>query len=318
MAIDNKTERYLLLLQTICKAQGLKLSQFEFKKIMGDNPKTLNRDENLLCKDHGERKALIKKIKDSEGNVSYHLNQSGWFDYLEGTLELQFIMKSYQELGYLIPQVEVLDSEFDIKNFNRMFLYHSTIKSKNIEKNHTITEKLIRALVGNKKIFLTYQDNFVTVYPLTLCQHRDELYLFAYKSEIHPSNLRKYKISRISKIEDSNESFKYPIPSKWNPKEYLKDATGLVVNKSEEAIFRVYDNSRKLISEKKFFNSELIHSTNKFDEYKCTYTNIDEFVGMLFIYGQDIEIVSDEILKNYFLEKACQIIKRNSNGKRAA
>lgn len=319
MSVSNKTDRYLILLQKICKAPGLKISANEFKDIMGHtNDKTYHRDVAILCNDSGERKAILTKLKDNDGNITFQLNQSDWYSYLEGTLELQFLLKAYKEMGYLFPNIEAEGIENDIKNLDRKFIYHSTVKAKNAHEKHIVTEIIMKALIGNKKLFITYNGQFASIYPLTLCQYRDELYLFAYKNEIHPDQLRKYKISRIEKTEESNELFRYPLKNKWDPKEYLKNSSGIVVNKVQSAIFRVYGLSRGIIIDKHFMNSTLVTSTSEYDEYECNYTNIEEFVGSLFIYGQDIEIVSDQKLKNFFVEKAQSIISRNTNSKKIA
>ena len=73
----------------------------------------------------------------------------------------------------------------------------------------------------------------------------------------------------------------------------------------------MYGDSKKILSEKRFFDADIIDKTKEYDEYVCHFTNIDEFIGLLFIYGQDIEIVSDVGLKNAFKEKAEKIIQRN-------
>jgi predicted DNA-binding transcriptional regulator YafY len=55
----------------------------------------------------------------------------------------------------------------------------------------------------------------------------------------------------------------------------------------------------------------MINQARDYDEYECIYTNIEEFLGFLFIYGQDVEIISDASLKKSFREKAEKILKRN-------
>jgi len=180
-------------------------------------------------------------------------------------------------------------------------------------------EHIIKALVGNRKMFIRYQDidqtkeaRAISIFPLTLVQYRDDLYLCAYKNEMKDENLRHYKVSRILEIMESTEGFRYPSISRWNPREHFKNNSGIFVGNEKRAKFRVYGNSKKLLSEKSFFNSKLLERTRDFDEYECNYSNVEEFIGFLFIYGQDIEIVSDASLKKSFREKAQKILNRNS------
>ena len=122
----------------------------------------------------------------------------------------------------------------------------------------------------------------------------------------------------IESIQDTNNKFKYPSKLKWNPQKFFKNSSGIIFNKSEKAIFRVYGHSRTIIAKKKILNSTLLSISENFDEYHCEYTNIEEFAGTLFIYGQDIEVIESEFLREFFLSKANQIIKRNKNSKKAA
>lgn len=131
------------------------------------------------------------------------------------------------------------------------------------------------------------------------------------KSEIKEDNIRSYKVSRISKIQELKEKFKYPISIKWNPKTYFEKSSGIITGTLKKATYRVYGDSKKILSEKQIFDSALINETKDYDEYQCHYTNIDEFIGLLFIYGQDIEIISDNNLKKAFKEKAEKILLRN-------
>ena len=322
MTKDNtKTDRILLLVQTICKAPRLTLSDKKVREILGNPSKAqYHKIINELIEDVGERKAILLKLRDEEGQLQFQLNQCDWVHFLEGTQEIHFILKSYKEMGHLFPKIDVDGVSVHSKNLDRRFHYLCQVRvSESNENLSTHLEQVIKALVGNRKIFIRYQDqdkskerNAIPIFPLTLVQYRDDLYLVAYKSEMKDENLRHYKISRILEIMESTEGFRYPSLSKWNPKEYFKNNSGIFVGNEKKAKFRVYGNSKKLLSEKSFFNSKLIDRNKDFDEYECLYSNIEEFIGFLFIYGQDIEIVSDAQLKKSFREKAQKIISRNS------
>ena len=118
----NKTEKYLLLIQTICKAPMLKPTEAKVIELF-ENPSgaIFYRDMAELCSDSGTRKALLQKIKDSEGNIFYQLNQCDWYAYLEGSLELQFVLKAYKDMGHLFPHFEIEGMKPNVKDLNRKY-----------------------------------------------------------------------------------------------------------------------------------------------------------------------------------------------------
>lgn len=245
MAKINKTEKYLLLIQTICKAPMLKLSEAKVIELF-ENPSraTFYRDMAELCSDSGTRKALLQKVKDSEGNTYFQLNHCDWYAYLEGNLELKFVLKAYREMGHLFPHFEIEVVKPDIKDHNRKFIYHATTRPKDSSASHSVLETIIRSLLGSRKLLISYKTKTIDIYPLTLCQHRDELYLLAYKNEMADKNLRTYKVSRIAVAQETNNKFKYPSKLKWDQQDYFKSSSGLIVKNIEKAIFRVFGHSR--------------------------------------------------------------------------
>ena len=314
-----KTDRIILLIQNICRAPRLSLSEKKVQEILGDPSRAQwYKLKQELLEDVGVRRAILLEITDDEGNTTYQLNQCDWFHYLEGTQEIQFILKSYKELGHLFPKIETDGITTTSKNLDRKFHYLCKIKAKErFGKGEHHLETIMRALVGNRKLLIDYKGNndlktkTIDIFPLTLTQYRDDLYLMAYKSEIKENNIRAYKVSRIEKIQNLKVTFKYPIEAKWNPCEYFKNTSGIIAGEKKKAQFKVFGDSKKILSEKKIFDAEIINQTKDYDEYVCNYTSLEEFMGLLFIYGQDIEIVSDKDLKKAFREKAEKILKRN-------
>ena len=314
-----KTDRIILLIQTICRSPRLSLSEKKVKEILGEPSRAQwYKIKQELLEDIGLRRAILLEMTDNEGNTYYQLNQCDWYNYLEGTQEIQFILKFYKELGHLFPKIDTDGISANSKNLDRKFHYLCKIKVKeNFESGEHHLETIIRALIGNRKLLIDYKGTHdakgktVDIFPLTLTQYRDDLYIMAYKNEIKDENVRAYKVSRIVKIQEVKDTFKYPLEKRWNPREYFKNTSGIIAGAEKKAQFKVYGDSKKILSEKRFFDADIIDKTKEYDEYVCHFTNIDEFIGLLFIYGQDIEIVSDVGLKNAFKEKAEKIIQRN-------
>lgn len=314
-----KTDRVILLIQTICRSPRLSLSEKKVKEILGEPSRAQwYKMKQEILEDSGQRRAILLEMTDEEGNTNYQLNQCDWFHYLEGTQEIQFILKFYRELGHLFPKIESDGITTTSKNLDRKFHYLCKIKAKeSLEKSEHHLETVMRALIGNRKLLIDYKGTndakgkTIDIFPLTLTQYRDDLYLMAYKSEMKEENIRAYKISRIEKIQELKDTFKYPLDAKWNPREYFKNTSGIIGGTEKRAQFKVYGNSKNILNEKRIFDAKVVNQTKEFDEYTCNYTNIEEFIGLLFIYGQDIEIVSDKDLKKAFREKAENILKRN-------
>lgn len=315
-----KTDAFLLLVQTICKAPKLTLTDAKVREILGDPSKAnYHKMINELISEVGERKAILLKQKDENGNIQFQLNDCDWIQYLNAKREMHFILKSYKEMGHLFPKIDVDGVSVHTKNLDRRFHYLCQVKVKENDVNlNNHLETVITALVGNKRLFIKYADKdkakektTTEIFPLSLVQYRDDLYLVAYKTEMKDENLRHYKVSRILEIIESKAGFKYPPITKWDPKEYFKNSSGIFVGNEKKARFRLYNESKYILAEKNFFDSKLVDQTKDYDEYECHYSNIEEFMGFLFIYGQDVEIVSDAGLKKAFREKAEKILKRN-------
>lgn len=315
-----KTDRFLILIQTICQSPHLSMSEEKIRDILGHPSRAQwYKLKQELTTESGQRKALLIEKKEENGSIFYQLNQSDWYSFLEGTQELQFVINSYRELGHLFPRFDTEGLSASSKNIHRKFHYLCKIKAnKSLTENNNHVETIIRALVGNRKLLIDYRGTndqkakTIDIYPLTIVQYKDDLYLMAYKSEMREDSIRVYKISRIEKIQNLKETFKYPLEKNWNPEKYFESTSGIINGKPQRATFRVYGNSKKILSEKTILNSEVVKSTKDYDEYQCEYTNLEEFVGLLFIYGQDIEIVSDLALKKSFIDKAKKTLERNS------
>lgn len=319
-----KSDRYLLLVQTICKAPKLTLSDEKIREILGNPSKAqYHKYINELTEDVSDRMAILLKQKDDNGNVQFQLNDCDWVQYIEAKREIHYILKSYKEMGHLFPQIDVDGVSVHSKNLDRRFHYLCQVKAKEISelnpKSKNILEAIIKSLVGNRRIFIKYADKdkekektTTEIFPLTLVQYRDDLYLVAYKTEMQEENLRHYKVSRIIDIIESKSTFKYPSINKWNPKEYFKHSSGIFVGNEKKAHFRIFGVSKTLLLEKSFFDSTIVDQTKDYDEYECHYSNVEEFMGFLFIYGQDVEIIGDAELKKAFREKAEKILQRNT------
>ena len=91
---------------------------------------------------------------------------------------------------------------------------------------------------------------------------------------------------------------------------FVYQSVCLKLNKSIIALFLVIDFSW-YFSEKSFFEADLVQQTDDYDQYQINYSGQEELLGQLFVYAEDIEILSPEHLKDAFFEKANNALVRN-------
>jgi predicted DNA-binding transcriptional regulator YafY len=311
----NKTDRYIRLILEISNSPNWQITEEKLKELLGHPSKSqfYNYLQDLTSH-NPERPAIIERIKHDETFI-YKLHEETWKNFYEASLEGEFLLEAHKKIGYLLENdFTQLDFEFGskTKDISRKFIYLSKVQAAPYS-NETkeIIHNAIKAILGHTKIFLNYSEKFYTVFPLTLCQYRDELYLIGYKDEMKKENLRVFKMTRIEKLEQSKETFKYPSASKWNPFEVFKETSGLIQGIKRTAHIRVFGNSRRIIKEKSFFANKLISSAKDFDEYDCSYTNIQEFLGQVFVYADEMQILGPQELKDAFTQKATKALNLN-------
>lgn len=316
-----KTAQFLLVLHHVATSSNRCLPEERLRSLLGDPPKsTWHRLINELTQGTGDVPALLMETvqKDTEG-VFYCVNHKGWQAFLDAHEEGKFLLECYRQVGHL------LDSDFtnmvfeipdiDRKHVNRIdrkFLHLVKVKAHKTDSSKKILNSVIEALITEKQLEITYDGGVRIVRPYTLCQHRDDLYLMGYRiKDGGQLEKRTYKISRITGIKVLDRKFPYPSQKEWDPAAEYKKSSGLVLGPEKRVQIRVYGVSRKVIAEKDFFGGELTNTDKDFDTYVCTYTNVHEFLGQLFVYAQDIEIVDDEELTKAFVEKAQAGLLRN-------
>ena len=325
----NKTESYIQILYFISKAPGRRITESKLCELLGDPPRsTRYRLIAELLNGIGQiPPILIQENEASSEEKIFKLNCEAWDSFVYAGDEGHFFIEAFKKLGAVL-NCDYTQMAFNdifqernkrIHNLDRKFIYLNKIETRPTVKFTQHIDAIVEALISNKKIKITYrpsnqQFNFDRlIEPLTLCQYRDDLYILCHKIEGNQKLQRNYKVSRIQELQVLNETFSYPSKEKWNPEKVFQDSSGLITGDEELATFRVYGHSRTVFREKIFFNAILIYQTELYDQYQAKYTNADEFLGQLFVYAQDIEILASSKLKEQFKDKAFLAISRNSS-----
>ncbi len=314
-----------MVLHHVATSPNRCLPEERLRSLLGDPPKsTWHRLINELTEGTGDVPALLMRTinKDTDG-IFYCVNHKGWQAFIDAHEEGKFLLECYRQVGHLLDsnftnmvfEIDDIDRKH-VNRIDRKFLHLVKVKAHKTDSSRKILNGLIEALITEKQVELTYDGGLRTVRPLTLCQHRDDLYLMCYRMKDGGQlEKRTYKVSRISGLKILERKFPYPSKNEWNPLTEYDGSSGLVLGPEKQVQINVYGVSRKIIAEKDFFGGKLTNRDADFDTYTCTYTNVHEFLGQLFVYAQDIEIVDDEELKEAFINKAQAGLLRNQLSK---
>lgn len=307
----------------ISRSKRRMINDAKFREILG-NPSKSQYYVYLkeLLNETIDRPAVLSKLN-LNGETFYRLHDQNWSGFYQSHEEGAFLLEVHRKLGYLlesgIAEVDLEISKSKQKEVNRKFVYLSAVKGQSFsEEQKTFINKIIQSLLQNQKISILYNNNSYALFPLCLCQYRDELYLIAHKDKQTEKNIRHFKVQRIEGLNLLEEKYKYPRLTHWDPEEYFKNSSGIVIGKEESATIHVYGHARKLIKEKDFFSNSLNESFGDFDQYNVRYTNVNEFLGQLFVYADEIEIIAPEKLRKRFLDKAQTAIELNTTSKKAS
>jgi len=317
----NKTSQFLAILYRVTHSPTRCLPESKLRETLGHPPKsTWHRLINELMEGSSEVPALLIETTQDDGSERmFCLNQHGWQAFLDAHEEGKFLLECYRQVGHLLEsdftnmvfELPDLDKRH-VERLSRKFLHLVTVKAKKSKESKRTLDAIIQCLIGEQQMELTYDGGLRIVRPLTLLQHRDELYLVCYRQKEEGAwEKRTYKLSRISGARGMDQKFPYPSKTEWSPKDEYAHSSGLVLGVEKKVMIRVYGHARKFMAEKEFFNGTLVNRDVEFDTYLCLYTNSAEFLGQIFVYAQDVEIVDDEELREEFVEKARAGLGRN-------
>lgn len=322
-----KTAQFLMILHHVSSSPTRCLSEERLKSLLDDPPKsTWHRLIKELTEGSADVPALLMETIDKDsGETFYCVNIRGWQSFIDAHEEGKFLLECYRQVGHLLQsdftnmvfEIPDLDKK-SVNKIERKFLHLVKVKAHKTNSSKLILNTVIEALLKERVLEITYDGGVRKVRPLTLCQHRDDLYLMCYRSIDEGAwEKRTYKLSRITNAKVTERKYPYPPKSEWDPMTEYENSSGLVLGPVKQVQIRVFGESRKVFKEKEFFSAQFINTDRDYDTYSCTYTNSAEFLGQLFVYAQDVEIVNDETLRDEFFNKAAQAMIRNKKLKTA-
>lgn len=271
---------------------------------------------------------LLDKTKEMHGGIeiTYFSLHQHYLPIDNLSKHTQFVLECYSRLGGILPEEmqKKLPKTIDPRNIKEVpkkikakFCNLNPIQGKPLDNAQKKKLSLaVKAIFEEKEVTLTYtgadkvQLKF-SFRPFTLCVYREDLYLLGHMLKGGEWIYKTCKVRRIDEISLTDITF--PYPRNWSPQEDFQHQSGIIVRSQEvfDVQVRVYAESRLAFQDKKFFNSRLLDTTADYDLYELTCTAINEFVGQLFVYAQDIEIVNNEKVRQEFIKKAESTLRRN-------
>lgn len=327
-----KSQRILYLIRAILSSPNNMVNDDTFRKLMGD-PSKANYHKLIkeLTSDQGEIRALLTR-NEFEGTFHYSLNEY-YTGLRAASAQNEFVLECYLRLGGVLPEEmqkrlsHVINQKNQkTKNLSRKFCHVTPVRGRELEDHQQECLSIItKSILEEKEIILTYKDSkeilsTILFRPFTLCQYREDLYLLGHELSNKEYSDRTCKIRRILKVEATENKFTYPANKNWDPHGKFKMNSGIIDKFDErcDVQIKVFGSSRIIFNEKNIFNNKLIESCADHDLYEVTCTGINEFLGQLFVYAQDIEIIGNDFLREKFLEKAVMAITRNKKMKKVA
>lgn len=330
MSDFTKTQRVLCLIRALISAPNNMINDKTFRDLMGKPSKAqYHKLINEFTNDQAEIRALLIRIEE-EDDFLYTLNEC-YSGFASAGSQFEFVLECYSRLGSVLPEEMQKRLSYIVnqktrrsKKLSRKFCLLAPVKGRELETpQKNVLTVITKAILEEKEIKITYSDsqNTQTTFlykPFTLCQYREDLYLLGEELSQGEYSFKTCKIRRILQVEASETKFSYPV--NWNPQNEFRLNSG-IINKRDERYdvqIKVFGVSRITFKEKNIFNNKLIINEAEYDIYELTCTSINEFIGQLFVYAQDVEIIDNEMIKNKFIEKAEVAISRNKKIKKVA
>ena len=326
-------QEYFDAIKAILKSPTKSIKEEELKKILGNPPNsTWHKHKKRLVETIGilkrEANPVPEEVHDPETGKVKIINKhiyvlEGGYNNLYGlALEEVYALEAYKHIGSLMDthladiSMKEKVNQKDLDQLQRKFFYLSKVQAKALSGDHQKYFKIImNALLNNKQLLMNYSSDegkkTRALQPLCISMHRDDLYLMAKEEVPHESGSgfywkrKSYKISRILKVVETANIFKYPSKNDWNPEKEFSNSAGIISGTPAKAIIRAKSHLLTVIKEKHFFNAKMAPDHGDEEVFEISYAEegVDELLGQLAIYCQCLEIIEPVGLREKFYEK---------------
>ena len=237
---ETKTDRILLLLQTLKDAPHSRMSEDDVRNILG-NPSRANFYKliNSLLVERGKLRPLIIKMKMGE-KIYFALNRQEWQQFAEIDNETHFILhcmkNTENNFSHIADELGIFERR-NIKGLEQKFIHIERQKKEkmNCEQKNNL-QKIMRSIIGNKKNLITTHKQTFDFVPLTICSYDHHLFVMGARNEFRGENLVAIKIVDIDRIVETNNCFTYPSLGRYNPDMIYRKIKSIMINDEAEIL----------------------------------------------------------------------------------
>lgn len=243
-------------------------------------------------------------------------------NFLDGTMLARGTKEVLERLQQAILEGHGHTANLVLKDFNKKF-YHWAEAPKDYSEHNETLDKLVKALIMQRKITISYQvpnkpAKSHRLAPLSLLMFKRALYFVGRKEseEGTPARDLTFAVERIKKIKVETESFAYP--GEYEPNKRFQSSFGLVAEKDPEQVVLAFD---KLVAanvaSRRWHPSQSTHREEDGTLILEMQTEIGvELVSWILSYGQFVQVRQPSALAHKVVERL-QAALKNYNSKPA-
>ena len=315
-----KSKIRLLILKSILEnetdeAHGLTMSELltrlEERGVEAER-KSVGRDLKAL-----EEFGMNIQIKGSPSNRTYHLC-SRLFDLSEIKMMVDIVSASKflgeEETEGLVSRLEQMVSSYERKELNHSIFIYDRAKGSN-EEIFLSVDRICKAVGEKRKVAFRYfdwkwqgethyrkQGRYYIVSPRFLCWEEEHYYLVANDSE--GGILKHYRVDRMTEVTVSEEAADRP-EEEINVAEYVRKNFHMFSGALRKITLRV-DPSLVGAMLDRFGTGVFMHRIPDSKDYLLTTEAAisDQFAGWIFGFGNRVEVVEPESVRQYLYERA--------------
>lgn len=183
----------------------------------------------------------------------------------------------------------------------------------NVPTGEAFLQTIIKAIKSNHKLHIGYQKFNAEGYEKTVCPYalklfRQRWYLLARTSD---DQMRIYALDRMLSLSDTNETFE--MPADFSPQAYFSEYYGVLTDETPltHVVIRAHDWTPNYLRTLPLHHSQCeLTSTPSYTDFSFDIRPTADFLGQLLSYGDGLEVLEPECLRNEIRQKIANNLKR--------
>jgi predicted DNA-binding transcriptional regulator YafY len=176
-----------------------------------------------------------------------------------------------------------------------------------LKEQPSLLDDLVDALMEHRVVTMTYQhfegdEETLKIRPLSIVVHDRHIYLVARSSEraAYP-----YRLARIRSVETDDETFTYPTPAEYDPRQVFRDSFGIFVSHAVEDIeVRLHPRWKHYVERHRWHDSQDIKFGKDTITVLLRVRNCPELRTWILGFGDEAEVVRPVSLRDEVARRA--------------